>query len=115
MQTLPAEHFTAFGVNDWVWATGIFLPTFFLLMGESSMYQKFFAAKDERAARRAVVGMLIGVVVIESLLYGLAIIGSAKYFAQAPFVNSDGAFNKAATETIICTWRVTICRPLPAG
>jgi len=45
--------------------------------------------------------MIIGVVVIESLLYGLAIIGSAKYFTQAPFVNPAGAFNKAETETII--------------
>jgi SSS family solute:Na+ symporter/sodium/proline symporter len=101
VQTLPADHFTAFGANDGVWALGIFLPTFFLLLGESSMYQKFFAAENERAARRAVIGMIIGVVLIESLLYGLAIIGSAKYFAQAPFVNPDGTFNKAETETII--------------
>jgi SSS family solute:Na+ symporter/sodium/proline symporter len=101
VQALPADHFTIFGDNDAVWALGIFLPTFFLLLGESSMYQKFFAAKDERAARRAVFGMIIGVVVIESLLYGLAIIGSAKYFKQAPFVNADGAFNEAQTETII--------------
>ncbi len=45
--------------------------------------------------------MIVGVVVIESLLYGLAIIGSAKYFQQAPFVSSNGAFNDAQTETII--------------
>jgi SSS family solute:Na+ symporter/sodium/proline symporter len=101
VQTLPPDHFTTFGANDGFWALGIFLPTFFLLLGESSMYQKFFAAEDEHAARRAVIGMIIGVVVIESLLYGLAIIGSAKYFAQAPFVNPDGTFNKAETETII--------------
>ncbi|MGH7599950.1 MAG: sodium:solute symporter family protein [bacterium] len=101
VQTLPADHFTVFGDNDAVWALGIFLPTFFLLLGESSMYQKFFSAKDERAARHAVIGMIIGVVVIESLLYGLAIIGSAKYFQQAPFVNPDGAFNDSQTETII--------------
>jgi SSS family solute:Na+ symporter/sodium/proline symporter len=101
VQTLPPDHFTAFGGNDGVWALGIFLPTFLLLLGESSMYQKFFAAENERAARRAVIGMIIGVIVIESLLYGLAIIGSAKYFAQAPFANPDGALNKAETEMII--------------
>jgi SSS family solute:Na+ symporter/sodium/proline symporter len=101
VQTLPPDHFTAFGTNDGIWALGIFLPTFFLLLGESSMYQKFFAAENERAARRGVIGMIVGVVVIESLLYGLAIIGSAKYFAQAPFVNPAGTFNKAETETII--------------
>lgn len=101
VQTLPADHFTVFGGNDAFWAFGIFLPAFFLLLGESSMYQKFFAAENERTARKAVIGMIVGVVVIESLLYALAIIGSAKYFNQAPFVNADGTFNKTATETII--------------
>jgi len=101
VQTLPADHFTVFGKSDWVWAAGVFFPTFFLLLGESSMYQKFFAAKDERAARRAVIGMIIGVVFIESMLCALAVIGSTKYFTQAPFAGADGMLNKAETETII--------------
>ena len=33
-------------------AGALFLPTMLLLMGEANMYQKFFSAKDERAARR---------------------------------------------------------------
>lgn len=101
VQTLPANHFAVFGDKNWLWGMGIFLPSFFLLLGESSMYQKFFAAKDERAACRAVIGMILGVVAIESLLCTLAVIGSSKYFAQAPFANPDGTFNKAETETII--------------
>lgn len=99
--SLPAERFMVFGGNDAWWALGIFLPTFFLLLGESGMYQKFFAAKDERAARRAVIGMIIGVVIVETALATLAIIGSSKYAALAPFLQPDGTFDKATTETII--------------
>ena len=42
-----------FGTLDpWRDAGALFLPTMLLLMGEANMYQKFFSAKDERAARR---------------------------------------------------------------
>ncbi len=100
-QSLPAEHFTVLGANDWVWAAGVFFPTFFLLLGEGSMYQKFFAAKDGKEARKAVIGMIVGVILIESLLCALAVIGSAKYRTLAPFANADGTLDKGATETII--------------
>ena len=59
-ETLPATHFTVTGRLGISAAMGLFLPTLFLLLGESSMYQKFFAAKDESAARKAVIGMIIG-------------------------------------------------------
>jgi SSS family solute:Na+ symporter/sodium/proline symporter len=101
VQTLPADHFAVFGKHTWVWGAGVFFPTFFLLLGESSMYQKFFAARDERAARRAVLGMVLGVVAIETLLCTLAVIGSSRYFLQAPFAAADGSLVKAETETII--------------
>jgi SSS family solute:Na+ symporter/sodium/proline symporter len=101
MSRLPANHFSVFGGNDGVWAMGIFFPTFFLLLGESSMYQKFFSARDEASARRAVIGMVIGVVLLETLLCLLAMVGSAKYMTMAPFANPDGSLDKAATETII--------------
>jgi SSS family solute:Na+ symporter/sodium/proline symporter len=98
---LPADRFEIFGQNDWVWAMGVFFPTFFLLLGESSMYQKFFSAKDESSARKAVIGMVIGVVVLETLLCVLAVVGSSKYFTLQPFANPDGTLDKATTETII--------------
>ncbi len=101
VRTLPADHFAVFGQNDAVWAMGVFLPTFFLLLGESSMYQKFYAARDERSAKRAVVGFVIGVVILEGLLAMIAIIGSSKYFTHPEFQNPDGTFVKAKTETII--------------
>jgi SSS family solute:Na+ symporter/sodium/proline symporter len=98
---LPPDRFMVFGQHSAVWAMGVFFPTFFLLLGESSMYQKFFAAKNEHAARKAVVGMIVGVIVIETALATLAIVGSAKYLTLAPFAAEDGSLNKAATETII--------------
>lgn len=99
--TLPADRFAAFGQHNLTWAVGVFFPTFFLLLGESSMYQKFFAARDESTARKAVIGMIVGVVLVETLLSTLAIIGSSKYMSIAPFANPDGSLDKATTETII--------------
>lgn len=101
MATLPADHFAVFGQHNWIWGMGVFLPTFFLLLGESSMYQKFFTARDESTARRAVIGMIIGVIIIEVALAGLAVIGSSKYINLAPFAASDGSLVKPLTETII--------------
>ncbi|MEX2115689.1 MAG: sodium:solute symporter family protein [Bacteroidota bacterium] len=101
INALPADRFLVFGQENAVWAMGVFFPTFFLLMGESSMYQKFFSAKDEKTARKAVIGMIIGVIIIESSLCLLAVFGSAKYLSVFPFMLPDGSLDKATTETII--------------
>ncbi|MCS6804795.1 MAG: sodium:solute symporter family protein [Acidobacteriota bacterium] len=98
---LSPEHFTVFGRPGVLPAIGLFMPTFFLLLGESSMYQKFFSAKDEKAARRAVVGMVIGVIIIEVALATVAIFGGSLHTQDPAFVRPDGTFIKAATETII--------------
>jgi solute:Na+ symporter, SSS family len=98
---VPASHFAAFGGHGPVWAFGVFFPTFFLLLGESSIYQKFFSARDEHAARRAVLGMVVGVIVVETTLALLAVVGSARYWNLAPFRAADGSLDQATTETII--------------
>jgi SSS family solute:Na+ symporter/sodium/proline symporter len=98
---VPPTHFAAFGQHGPVWAFGVFFPTFFLLLGESSMYQKFFSAKDENSARRAVLGMVVGVVIIETALALLAVVGAGKYWNLAPFRTADGSLDAPATETII--------------
>jgi SSS family solute:Na+ symporter/sodium/proline symporter len=93
--TLPADHFAIFGDRNALWAIGVFFPTFFLLLGESGMYQKFMSAESERAARKAVIGMILGVILIEVLLATVSVIGSSIY-------RSDPAFqDPATTETII--------------
>ena len=55
----------------------LFLPTMLLLMGEANMYQKFFSAKDERAARLSVVGWIVGTILVETLIVAVGVFGSA--------------------------------------
>jgi SSS family solute:Na+ symporter/sodium/proline symporter len=98
---LPEENFELFAGQGPGWAFGYFFPTFFLLLGESSMYQKFLSAKSAASARRAALGMVIGVVAIESALAFLAIAGSAKYQGQAPFFDATGAVVPSQTEEIV--------------
>ena len=54
----------------------LFLPTMFLLLGEANMYQKFFSARDERAARRAVVAWIVGTIVVETLIDSTGVLAS---------------------------------------
>ena len=101
VQTLPRTHFTVFGSPGVAPALGLFFPTFLLLLGESSMYQKFMSARDERSARRAVIGMVIGVIIVETTLDATAIFGASIYWHNPGFVRPDGSFIARATETII--------------
>jgi SSS family solute:Na+ symporter/sodium/proline symporter len=43
------------------------------------MYQKFFSAKSERDASRAVVGWIFGTVILETVIVALAVAGSAVF------------------------------------
>ncbi len=99
--TLPDTHFTVVGRTGIAQALGLFFPTFFLLLGESGMYQKFMGAKDAMTARRAVIGMIIGVIVVETVLDATAIFGAGLYWGDPAYRAADGTFNTAASETIL--------------
>ncbi len=104
--TLPDTHFTTFGRLGILPAFGLFLPTLLLLLGESSMYQKFFSAKNETSARKAVVGMILGVVLVEILLDTTAIFGAGMYWNDSAVVGEGATFSpdqRRATETILLT------------
>jgi SSS family solute:Na+ symporter/sodium/proline symporter len=74
---LRPEQVAWFGTLDPIADAGaLFLPTMLLLMGEANMYQKFFSAKDERSARVAVIGWIIGTIVIETLIIAVGVFGS---------------------------------------
>jgi Na+/proline symporter len=60
------------------------------MIGNQSMYQKFFSAKTERDASVAVVGWVFGTVVLETLIVSLAVVGSALYF-HSPLATADFA------------------------
>src|SRR5208283_5068948 len=55
------------------------VPTMLLMLGNQVMYQKFFSAKNENAARISVVGWILGTLVLETLIVAIAVIGSALY------------------------------------
>jgi SSS family solute:Na+ symporter/sodium/proline symporter len=75
---LRPDQLSLFGTLDPIADAGaLFLPTMLLLMGEANMYQKFFSAKDEGAARRSVIGWIVGTIVVETLIVAVGVFGSA--------------------------------------
>lgn len=74
----PRDH-SFLGNMSWVQAVGYFVPTLLLALGNGNMYQRFFSARDEKEARKSVVGWVLGVVVLGIALQSLAVIGSS-YF-----------------------------------
>ena len=75
---LRPDQVALFGTLDPIADAGaLFLPTMLLLMGEANMYQKFFSAKSEGAARRAVVAWIIGTIIVETLIVSVGVFGSA--------------------------------------
>ncbi|HEV2618851.1 MAG TPA: sodium:solute symporter family protein [Acidobacteriaceae bacterium] len=74
---LPATHFQILGNLSFAQALELFVPTCLLMLGNQSMYQKFFSARSERDATRAVVGWIAGTVLLETVIVALAVAGSA--------------------------------------
>jgi SSS family solute:Na+ symporter len=81
---LPETHFQVFGSLTPAQALGYMMPTLLLLVGNQGMYQKFFSASSEKDARNAVVGWIVGTVVLETLLVTLAVAGSARFRVPNP-------------------------------
>jgi SSS family solute:Na+ symporter/sodium/proline symporter len=101
IQQNQPSHLSVMGGHDFFWVIGIALPTFLLLMSESSMYQKFSSADNAESAKRAVMGMFIGVVVVETLMMLIALVGFAIYADDPRFFMADGSINRAMAEEII--------------
>jgi solute:Na+ symporter, SSS family len=95
---LPEGHTSVLGGHNVLWVIGVAMPTFLLILGESGMYQKFFSARNESAARKAVVGMVLGVILIETTLALLAIVGRAVY---PDLMEQTTILGVAASETVI--------------
>jgi len=76
---LPASHFQVLGNLTLIRALEFLVPTLLLMLGNQAMYQKFFSARSERDARNAVVGWIIGTLVLETVIIGIAVVGSAMF------------------------------------
>lgn len=79
---LPATHFQPLGTMTWGEVLGYFLPTFTLMVGNQSSYQKFFSARSERDARLSVVGWVFGTMFLETVIVLLAMVGGVMFRAQ---------------------------------
>ncbi len=119
---LPATHFQVFGDLSPIQALELFLPTCLLLLGNQSMYQKFFSARTERDASRAVVGWIFGTVILESVIVALAVVGSALFptgeVSQAPreilaYIGLH-AFQPAATTVVVGPSGAVLTHTAPA-
>ena len=55
---LPQTATTVTGGLSWIQLLGFFLPTLLLLLADQNMYQRLTAARDEKQARSAALGML---------------------------------------------------------
>ena len=76
LSQLRPDQVSLFGSLSPQTALALFFPTMFLLLGEANMYQKFFSAKDARAAKMAVVGWIAGTVIVETLIDSIGVFGS---------------------------------------
>ena len=76
VSALRPDQVSLFGQLSPQAALALFFPTLFLLLGEANMYQKFFSAKSERAARVAVGGWIVGTIVVETLIDSVGVLGS---------------------------------------
>ncbi|MCK4759208.1 MAG: sodium:solute symporter family protein, partial [Candidatus Aminicenantes bacterium] len=56
---IPRSH-AFLGNMTWIQAMGYFVPTFLLALGMANTYQRFFSARDEKEARKSVVGWILG-------------------------------------------------------
>jgi solute:Na+ symporter, SSS family len=101
IENTKPEYLSLFAGHDAWWIIGVILPTFLLLMSESSIYQKFSSAKDSASAKKAVIGMLVGVVFIEFVMCAIAVVGFAIYSNDPRFFLADGSINRAMAEEII--------------
>jgi len=74
----PRKH-SILGNMTFIQAMGYFVPTLLLALGNANMFQRFFSAKNEKEAKKSVIGWVIGVIVLGVALQSLAVIGSS-YF-----------------------------------
>ena len=96
--SVPDELLSPLGGHNFLWVLGVALPTFLLLFGESGMYQKFFSAKNTQAARKAVVGMVAGIVIIETAVVLLSLAGRSIY---PDLIAETSILGRAASETVV--------------
>lgn len=70
LANLPAGKNTITGSLNWIQMLGYIFPSFFLILGDQNMMQRFSAAKDVKEAKKSNIGMFFGelAVIITTLM-----------------------------------------------
>ena len=89
---VPATHLQTGGVTL-PQLLGFFFPVFFYVMGDQNMYQRFFAARDEKTALKSGIGWMIGCL----CTYFFVAAGSLTARALYPDINAAQSFVHLAT------------------
>jgi SSS family solute:Na+ symporter len=76
---LPPDRFQVLGHLTFTRAMEFFIPTFLLMLGNQSMYQKFFSARSAKDAKIAVAGWIVGTTFLETIIIIIAVIGTALF------------------------------------
>ncbi len=79
--SLPETHLRlggGFGAMEWV---GYMLPPFLLIVGDANLLQRFMAAKSPMTAKRAAWGAFFGLLILESAIIALALVGRSQLTA----------------------------------
>lgn len=75
MAQLPQSYFNPLHNFRFTTFLGLFLPAFLLLLGDANMYQRFFAARSEGSAKKAVSFVIVGILAVELAIIFMAMIG----------------------------------------
>ena len=96
---LPAAHFrfSATSLSERAAGAGrafeFFLPTMLLMLGNQSMYQKFFSAQIRERCTRVGCGLDSGHVVLETLIVAIAVFGAALFARLARWPPSRARYS----------------------
>jgi len=85
-QPIPETHAKISGVLSGIGWINVLLPGFLLILGDANLMQRFLAAKNPATAKRAALSAFVGLVILESAIIGLAMMGKLM-LPEAP-VNS---------------------------
>jgi SSS family solute:Na+ symporter/sodium/proline symporter len=111
-EALPNGYFAVvnsqFGAHPWLKAIGYFLSTMFLLMGVQSMYQKFYSAKSDKDAKKAVAWWTVGTIFVETVVVVIAVFAFSKLQGQI-----DLSVPKAGGKVVLMAARQLV--PAPVG
>jgi len=84
---LPADRFQVLGHLTFTKAMEFFVPMFLLMLGNQTMYQKFFSARSAKDAKVAVAGWILGDLFLETMIIAMAVFGAALFGANPELAN----------------------------